>query len=154
MKNTLVTLKRTNSADPDFRALVTMLDEDLAILDGQDHSFFAQFNTLDSIRHVVVAYVENIPAGCGAVKNYQPDTMEVKRMFVKPEFRRKGIAREVLAELERWTAELGFNHCILETTKRQPSAIGLYLTSGYDIIPNYGQYANVESSVCMKKLVR
>jgi putative acetyltransferase len=154
VKNSFITLKRTSSADPDFNALVTLLDEDLSILDGQDASFFAQFNSLDSIRHVVVAYVENIPAGCGAVKNYKPDTMEVKRMFVKPAFRRKGIAREILSELEKWTAELGCNYCILETTKRQPSAVALYLTSGYDIIPNYDQYANVESSVCMKKRVR
>jgi putative acetyltransferase len=150
----LVTLKRTDSADPDFRALVILLDAELAILDGQDASFFAQFNTIDSIRHVIVAYADNIVAGCGAVKNYQHDTMEVKRMFVKPEFRRKGIAREILAELERWTAELGLNYCILETTKRQPSAVDLYLSSSYDIIPNYDQYANVESSVCMKKRVR
>jgi len=153
VKHTFVTLKRTTSADTDFRDLVAMLDEDLVIRDGQDHSFFAQFNSIDSIGHVVVAYVENIPAGCGAVKKFQPDTMEVKRMFVKPVFRRKGVAREILAELERWTAELGFANCILETGKRQPEAIGLYLTNGYNIIPNYGQYAGVETSVCMTKRV-
>lgn len=130
-----------------------MLDADLAIRDGKDHAFFAQYNKTDSISHVVVAYENNEPAGCGAIKNFDADTMEVKRMFVKPEFRKKGIASKVLVELETWTAELGFKHCILETGKRQPEAIGLYLTNGYNIIPNYGQYENVETSVCMKKRV-
>ncbi len=153
MNDDALTLKRTSSSDPDFQNLVVMLDADLAIRDGKDHAFFAQYNKTDSISHVVVAYENNEPAGCGAIKNFDADTMEVKRMFVKPEFRKKGIASKVLVELETWTAELGFKHCILETGKRQPEAIGLYLTNGYNIIPNYGQYENVETSVCMKKRV-
>ena len=148
-----VSLKRTNSDDPHFRSLVAFLDADLAIRDGKDHAFFAQYNKIDAIKYVVVAYYDNEPAGCGAIKNFEGDTMEVKRMYVKPEFRGKGIARNVLRELEKWTAELGFTNCILETGKRQPEAIALYRTSGYELIPNYGQYANVETSVCMKKHV-
>lgn len=146
-------MKRINSGDPDFIDLVKLLDADLAIRDGKDHSFFAQFNKLDSIKHVVVAYFGNLPAGCGAIKQYDDETMEVKRMFVKPEFRGKGIARAVLSELEKWTAELGYSFCILETGKKQPEAISLYKTSGYELIPNYGQYENVEMSVCMRKMV-
>jgi len=148
-----LTLKRTTSEDFDFRALVKMLDADLAFRDGEDAPFYAQYNKNDSIKHVVVAYFRNEPAGCGAVKNFEGDTIEVKRMFVKPEFRKKGIARKVLAELEKWTAELGFANCILETGKKQPEAIALYQSSGYSIIPNYGQYAGIETSVCMKKKV-
>lgn len=146
-------MKRINSGDPDFIDLVKLLDADLAIRDGKDHSFFAQFNKLDSIKHVVVAYFGNLPAGCGAIKQCDDETMEVKRMFVKPEFRGKGIARAVLSELEKWTAELGYSFCILETGKKQPEAISLYKTSGYELIPNYGQYENVEMSVCMRKMV-
>jgi len=150
----MIRLERATSESPDFRALVKLLDSDLAIRDGKDHSFFAQFNKIDSIKYVIVAYWNNEPAGCGAIKGYDAETMEVKRMFVKPEYRGKRIAREVLAELERWTAELGFSHCILETGKRQPEAISLYRTSGYTLIPNYGQYENVETSVCMKKRIQ
>ena len=74
-------------------------------------------------------------------------------MFVTPVHRRKGIAREILSALEKWTAELGFTYCILETGKKQPEAIALYRSCGYDLIPNYGQYEKVETSVCMKKRV-
>lgn len=149
----LLHLKRTSSDDPDFRKLVSLLDADLAIRDGKDHAFFAQYNKLDSIKHVVVAFENEIPAGCGAIKMFDQQTMEVKRMFVMPEFRKKGIARAVLNELERWTAELGFETCMLETGKRQPEAISLYKTSGYELIPNYGQYMGVETSVCFRKNV-
>lgn len=74
-------------------------------------------------------------------------------MFVKPECRGQGIAQAVLAELESWAGELGFKECVLETGKKQPEAIRLYQKSGYELIPNYGQYAGIENSVCMKKLV-
>jgi putative acetyltransferase len=70
---------------------------------------------------------------------------------VKPEHRKKGMAAAVLKELELWAAQENFTHCILETGKRQPEAIALYKKQGYALIPNYGQYANVENSVCMKK---
>lgn len=149
----MISLTRINSDNSDFLDLVKLLDTDLAIRDGKDHSFFAQFNKLDSIKHVVVAYFDDVPAGCGAIKRYDDETMEVKRMFVKPEFRGKGIARAVLSELEKWTSELGYSFCILETGKKQPEAISLYKTSGFELIPNYGQYEKVETSVCMRKMV-
>lgn len=147
----MLNIKRTDSSDPDFIALVKLLDHDLAIRDGDEHSFYAQYNKIDAIKHCIVAYEENNPAACGAIKAFSDDAMEVKRMFVQPEFRRKGLASEVLGQLEKWAAELGYRYCILETGKRQPEAIGLYQKQGYLIIPNYGQYANVENSVCMRK---
>lgn len=142
---------RTDSSNPDFIALVKLLDEELAIRDGAEHSFFAQFNQIDSIRHVVVAYADGEPVGCGAFKRYDVETAEIKRMFVRPEARGRRIAADVLTELEAWAIEEGFSAAILETGFKQPEAIRLYERSGYDRIPNYGQYAGVESSVCMKK---
>jgi len=65
--------------------------------------------------------------------------------------RGRGIAQMALAELEKWAAELGYKKCILETGKRQPEAIRLYEKSGYKIIPNYGEYLNIENSVCFEK---
>ncbi len=144
-------LKRTNSDDPDFQALVEELDKDLAIRDGEDHSFFAQFNKINAIKHVVLAYENEQAVGCGAIKEYDADTMEVKRMFVPLEKRGKGIASGVLKELERWAKELGYQTCILETGMKQPEAIALYQKNNYGIIRNYGQYANVASSVCFGK---
>lgn len=144
-------LQRTDSSDPDFIELVRHLDADLAERDGEDHSFYAQFNKIDKIKHAIVAYEKDHPVGCGAIKEYSPDTMEVKRMYTSPENRGKGIATKVLNELELWASELSYEKCILETGKRQPEAIALYKKRGYQVIPNYGQYAGVEDSVCFEK---
>ncbi len=147
-------LIRTNSDNSDFRQLVALLDADLQIRDGAEHSFYAQFNKIDKIREVVIAYENEKAIGCGAFKKYSADTAEIKRMFVRPENRGRGIAGKVLTELETWAKELNFSECILETGVKQPEAVRLYQKSGYEIIPSYGQYLNVENSVCMKKLIQ
>ena len=144
-------IKRTDSDDSDFQKLVVELDKDLAIRDGEDHAFFAQFNKIAAIKHVVVAYEDDDAVGCGAIKEYEENVMEVKRMFVPLEKRGKGIASIVLGELESWAKELGYPKCILETGKKQPEAIRLYQKNNYTTIKNYGQYADVESSVCFEK---
>jgi putative acetyltransferase len=147
----MLKLVRTEAVDPDFVALVQQLDADLAERDGTEHSFYHQYNTLQTIRHAVVAYDEGIPVGCGAIKQWAPGTMEVKRMYTLPESRGKGVATHILRELEHWAAEMAYEKCVLETGKRQPEAIALYQKNGYAIIPNYGQYAGVENSVCFEK---
>lgn len=147
----MLTLQRTDASSADFRELVTLLDADLAIRDGDEHPFFAQFNKLDSIPWVVVAYENGLPVGCGAIKKYADNTVEVKRMFTHSTARGKGIASVVLTELEKWAAELGFTTCILETGVRQPEAIALYHKCGYLRIANYGQYEASVSSVCFEK---
>ncbi len=147
----MITLKRTSSDDLDFRELVVLLDQNLHEKDGDEHLFYAQFNKIDRIKEVVVAFIEDTAVGCGAFKVYDKTTVEIKRMFVKPDHRGQGIAQHILKELETWALESGYPVCILETGKRQPEAIRLYQKAGYTSIPNYGQYKNVENSVCMKK---
>ena len=149
----MINLVRTNSENSDFRELVRLLDEDLQIRDGDEHSFYAQFNKIDKIRHVVVAYENDGAVGCGALKKYEEGVAEIKRMFVRAERRGRGIAKSILSELETWASELNFSECILETGWNQPEAIGLYQKCGYETIPNYGQYVGVENSVCMRKLI-
>lgn len=147
------TITRTDSDHADFIALVKLLDADLAIRDGSEHAFYAQFNKIDKIRHVVICYEGNNAVACGAIKEYDTETMEVKRMYTLPERRGMGYASMLLAELERWAKELGYKSCILETGLKQPEAIALYNKNGYQIIPNYGQYAGIENSVCFEKEV-
>ncbi len=148
-----IKLLRVDSDNEDFRALVRLLDADLAIRDGAEHAFYAQFNKIDKIRHVIVAYENEIAVGCGAFKDYENKTAEIKRMYVREENRGRGIAGKILAELEIWAKELNFSECILETGIKQPEAIRLYEKSGYEKIPSYGQYLNVENSVCMRKFI-
>ena len=150
----MIKIIRTNSDDQDFIDLVKNLDAELAERDGNDHPFYAQFNKIDKIKFVVVAYENRKPMGCGAIKEYAPNTMEIKRMYTSPESRGKGIATKVLTELEIWATELSYEKCILETGKKQPEAIGLYKKNGYKLIPNYGQYAEIENSLCFEKVVK
>lgn len=151
----MIKISRTNSDSGDFRELVMQLDAHLKIRDGEDHSFYNQFNKIDRIKYVVVAYDHEVPVGCGAIKEFSIDAMEVKRMFVLLDRRGQGIASAILKELEEWTSELNFEKCVLETGIKQPDAIALYKKNGYEIIPNYGQYEDVESSICfMKKLAK
>lgn len=147
----MLKLIRTDSSNTDFIELIKYLDAYLAEKDGKDHAFYAQYNKVDRIKHIVVAYQNNKPIACGAIKEYTPDTMEVKRMYTSPQSRGQGIATNILTELEQWAAELGYKNCVLETGNKQTEAIELYKKNGYQIIPNYGQYAGVENSLCFEK---
>jgi putative acetyltransferase len=154
IENQVTRLLPTNSSHPDFHALIALLDEYLKTTDGDEHSFYAQYNKVDKIGHVVIAYQGDFAVGCGAFKEIEKGTIEIKRMFVRSECRKQGIAQLLLKKLETWAAELNYQTSILETGKKQVAAIRLYQHYGYQIIPNYGQYQNAENSVCMSKPLR
>ena len=147
----MIKLIRTDSDNKDFIHLVKHLDAELAVLDGDEHAFYAQLNKTDKIKHVIVAYENEKPISCGAIREHSSTMMEVKRMYTLPEYRGKGLATKVLNELEKWASELSYQKCILETGWRQPDAIRLYEKNGYKRISNYGKYAGIENSVCFEK---
>ena len=149
----MIKLIRTNSENKDFINLVTHLDAYLKITDQDEHDFYNQFNNIDVIKHVVIAYNEDEPVGCGAIKFFSENSAEVKRMFVLPKARGKGYAQQILLELESWAKDLGYANCILETGKRQVEAVQFYHKSKYQVIPNYGQYKLMENSICFKKVL-
>jgi len=147
----MVELKRTNSEDKDFQYLVSELDKDLAIRNGETNEIFVQYNKTDQIKNVLVAFIDSTPVGCGAMKKYDPNTMEIKRMYVALHLRGKGIAAAILQDLEKWAKELGYSKCVIETGDQMPEAIGLYKKSNYIVIPNYGPYRLIECSICFEK---
>ncbi len=147
----MISIKRTNSGDKDFQNLVKELDNDLMIRDGEEHLFYNQFNKIDTIKNAVVAYEGDEPVGCGAIREFSPKAMEVKRMYVLPAKRGQGVAAAILKELETWSRELKYKKCVLETGKKQPEAIVFYTKNNYKIIPSFGQYLNVKNSVCFEK---
>ena len=149
----MTTFIRTSSDNPDFQTLVALLDADLKIRDGEEHAFYAQFNKTVNLNHVIVCYVDDKPIGCGAFRKYDEQKAEIKRMFVQPDYRGHGIGLNIVKELELWAQELNYTACVLETGKKQPEAIRLYKKAGYTIIKSYGQYKNVENSVCMMKSI-
>jgi putative acetyltransferase len=130
----MIKITRTSSENQDFIALVKLLDADLAISDGDEHSFYNQFNKVDLIKHVVVLYDKGVAVSCGSLKQESPRRMEVKRMYTRPENRSRGLASMALNELENWAREMYYDTCILETGKKQPDAIQLYKKNGNKII--------------------
>jgi GNAT superfamily N-acetyltransferase len=144
---------RTTSKNPDFIALVNELDAYLKIVDGADHDFYNQYNGIENLDYVVIAYIDNLAVGCGAFKPYQNTKAEIKRMYSQPRHRNLGVATKILTELENWAKELNYQSCILETGKRQTEAVAFYKKCNYQQIPNYGQYAQMENSVCFEKLL-
>lgn len=144
---------RTDNKNLDFIKLIAELDAYLKVTDGEDHEFYNQFNGLDNIKNVVIAYQDKQAIGCGAFKKFDDEAAEIKRMYVKINHRGHGIAQAILNSLELWASEKDFRKCILETGNRQVEAIKFYKKSGYKSIPNYGQYTHMADSNCFEKLV-
>ncbi len=88
---------------------------------------------------------------CGGIARFDTARGEVKRMYVVPEARGLGLGRRLLAELEAQARALGYTSVVLETGDRQPEAIGLYESSGYERIPCYPPYDTRELSLCFEK---
>src|SRR5690349_19059383 len=110
----MITLRRSNSNDTDFQTLVALLDEELRLLDGDDHVFYGQLNKTYDV-DCVIAYIDGKPVGCGAIRKFSDEAMEIKRMYTLKEFRGKGIATTIVDDLEKWSRELGYTSCVLET---------------------------------------
>jgi putative acetyltransferase len=142
---------RTNSNSNDLSALISELDETLCALYGTKQEDFEAYNRIGDLETVVIAYEDDQAVGCGCFKKFNEDSIEIKRMFVKPEHREKGIASRILYELETWGYELGYSYSFLETGNKQLTAIEMYQGLGYMIIDNYDQYRDNGISICMMK---
>lgn len=143
--------KRTHVQDADFVALVSKLDAFLTIRNGESDEFFSQFNGLEELAYAIVLYDEKTPIGCGALKQYDKTTVEIKRMYIAEDHQGKRLGKIILSVLETWARELGNTRCILETGTMLPEAIRFYEKNNYQRIPNYDQYIGVAESVCFEK---
>ena len=146
-------LKRTDSTDPDFQYLITLLDQNLNERYGDLQATYDTHNVIPYIGTVVLAYRDNQPVGCGCFKAFDGQSVEVKRMFVHPGARGNGVASLILTELEKWAAAEGYTYTVLELGNKQPEAIGLYQKLGYGPIENYGPYIDMPTSICMRKTI-
>ncbi len=98
----------------------------------------------------LLAYLGGEPVACGGWRAHGGDA-ELKRMYVAPEARGRGVARAILCALEESAAAAGFGRVILETGSRQPEAAALYESSGYTPVPGYGYYRDSENCRCYAK---
>lgn len=137
-----------SGAHADFVKLVNELDAYLAITDGDEHDFYDQYNGVEDIEHAVIIYVEDTPVACGAIKMKSSNSSEIKRMYVSPQYRRRGLAKEVLDYLIGLAKEHERDQVVLETGRRQHEAVLLYSNYGFDQIPNYPPYEGMDNSIC------
>ena len=137
----------------DFILLTGLLDKDLYERYGEQQQQYTQHNQLAPIVDVVIVYKDGLPVACGAFKKHRTDTAEIKRVFVKAEYRRQGLSKLVIDKLEERIKGAGFTYAVLETGIKQPEAIELYKKCGYEITENYEPYIGNENSVCMRKVL-
>ncbi|MBP1652137.1 MAG: family N-acetyltransferase [Bacteroidetes bacterium] len=147
----MLRLKRTHSDDPHFQELIIALDKDLWIRYPEVQQDYEVLDKVKNIPTVVVAYVDALPVGCACFRQFDTNTIEIKRMFVHNTHRGQGIAYAILKELETWAISEGFSRAVLETGIRQPEAIALYQKSGYTFMDKYPPYEQMENSVCLQK---
>ncbi|MBS1493069.1 MAG: GNAT family N-acetyltransferase [Bacteroidetes bacterium] len=147
----MIKVVRTASDNPDFRKLIAELDKDLWKMNYSNQGHYDKHNIIESLPTVVIAYDSDNAVACGCFKKFNETSAEVKRMYVAPLHRGKGISRMILTELENWAKENGYAKTILETGTAQIEAIGLYQNSGYTLTENYGPYIGMTDSICMEK---
>jgi putative acetyltransferase len=148
----MLTIKRALVSNSDFKKLVYEVDEDLSNRYIDYYQKFGSQNDLDAGTFVTIAYVDDFLAGCAALRPMQDNScMELKRMFVRKDFKKKGISKVLLEQLESWAQQSGCKSILLETSINQPEAISLYETNDYIITESYGEYVTIPECICMKK---
>ena len=147
-------IRKTTNTHQDFYALTRALDAELTVRYGKTQAVYDKHNVIEPINTALVGYEDDVPVTCGCFKKIDDTTVEIKRMFVALNYRRRGFSSRILGELEAWARALGFSEARLETGKGQPEAIALYAKRGYAVIPNYAPYVGMENSVCMAKTLR
>lgn len=147
----MITLRRTDSTDPDFHSLIQNLDAEFVVRYPEQGNKFTQFNLLADNARVMLVCDDSLCVACGAFRLVNAHTIEIKRMYTLPAYRNKGLGKMILNALETWAREENFTEAILETGIRQPEAIAAYEKSGYTRIPNYPPYEDVKESVCYRK---
>lgn len=142
---------RCDGSNEDFVENCKLLDMDLERRVGKviQREKYAQYNLLDKINEAMVVYLDGQPVGGGAIRAYEGDTVELKRIFVREEARGLGIGTQLVKELMDWAKELGYRRMILETGVLLKESCHVYRKLGFEIISNYGPYVNMKESLCM-----
>lgn len=143
----------TDGSNPDFIELCHGLDDFLNELVGgeENRAAYIPYNKLDDIHDVILAYDGENVVGSAGFKKYDDEAAEVKRVFIKEEYRGRGISKELMRLLEDSAREKGYRYLILESGEPLVAAMALYRKIGYEVISNYGQYVDMADSVCMRK---
>lgn len=144
---------RTDGKDKNFIENCRLLDLDLDRRVGRkiQRDKYKQYNLLDEIQEAIVVCEENRVIGGGAIRRYDDETMELKRVFVHTEYQGRGIGSRLVSLLMEWAVELGYKKMVLETGELLVESCAVYKKLGFQVIPNYGSYEGMPESLCMGK---
>ena len=150
-----VQIHRSALASPDAARLIAALNAELTATfpePGATHFSLSDAQVVAGDGAFLVAYLSNVAVGCGAVRRLDAATAEIKRMYVAPSVRGRGIGRALVEALEREARQLGVTRIVLETGTRLAPAIKLYEAMGYARIPLFGEYlSSADTSLCFGK---
>jgi GNAT superfamily N-acetyltransferase len=141
---------------PDGRRLVAALDAHLASRYSPEQRFGPHLKAemvAPGAGTFLIARVDGVAVGCGALRRRDERTVEVKRMYVEPEMRGRGLAKQILRRLETAARAMGARRLVLETGVYQDEAIGLYRGVGFNPIDCFDEYAGTPTSLCFDKTI-
>ena len=144
-------IRKVTPENQDFRALAAELDAYYFTLVGDIQNRYAHVNRPENMQALAVVYDGQMPIAIGAWKRVDDKTAEIKRIYVRPAYRRQGVASALIPALEDSAAEAGFAQFILETARNTDASHQLYLSLGYQIIDYYGSPAGAENCLCFYK---
>jgi GNAT superfamily N-acetyltransferase len=142
-------IERRERDDPILLEMTRAQQGELASLEGETHISFPLYQRIE----FVVGVIDGEVVACGALQDLEAGVGEVKRMYVKPAYRGRGLSRQILKAVEDLAMSQGLHTLRLETGRFLPAALGLYTSSGYAEIPLFGQYVGHDTSICFEKAI-
>lgn len=148
--------KWTDGRNEDFRMFYLKTEEFYSSIVGglKNRTAFVPYNISESITDVLIAYVSGAAVGCAGLKAYSDSDVEIKRVWVDPEYRGNHISSEMMDALEKKASELGFRRAILQTRPQMEAAVHLYTKRGYVLTDNYPPYDKLDGAICFAKELR
>ena len=145
--------KWTDGSNEDFKKFYLKTEEFYSSIVGglKNRAAFVPFNISESITDVLIASISGVAVGCAGLKAYSDSDVEIKRVWVDPEFRGNHISTVMMDELEKRAVELGFKRAILQTRPQMEEAVHLYTKRDYVLIDNYPPYDKLEGAICFAK---
>lgn len=114
---------------------------------GEDKVYYTRYNESENLEKVWVVFSDNLPIGCIAYRKKEEGTGEVKRLYIKKEYRGKGISKELLKTLECYAKEQGCHTLFLDTRVTLEPAVSLYRSHGFSIVYQQGLYIQMEKEL-------
>ena len=143
----------TDGNNKEFQSFYQKTEEYYSKIVGgiENRKGFVPYNLSDKIEVVLLAYDGNNAVACAGLKRYSDTDVEIKRVWVEPEYRGKHIARDMMGKIEDKAREFGYKRTILQTREIMKDAVGLYERIGYSRIENYPPYDTLLGAICMAK---